>query len=251
MEQVFGLIGRSLGHSFSQKYFSEKFSQLGLNGYRYELFELAEIQELNQMLAKEPNLRGFNVTIPYKQAIIPFLDALAPSAQAVGAVNTVKVEAGKLLGHNTDLYGFERSFQESLLGINASEKAPFALILGNGGAAQAVKAALDNLHWQYQVVSRRAQGAILSYEHLSSKRISQAQAIINTTPLGMQPNTDTAPPIDYQAVSPPCLAFDLVYNPLETKFMQLAQKEKALVKNGLDMLYYQANRAWEIWQQSP
>lgn len=241
----YGLIGRKLGHSFSQRYFTEKFAREGIAAH-YGLYELAQIDAFPTLLAQQPQLRGLNVTIPYKEAVIPYLDALSPAAQAVGAVNTILRQGDRLIGHNTDIYGFERSLREFLAGAQPTG----ALILGTGGAAKAVAYVLDtafSLPWH--MVSRQPAGPDqLAYAALPALDLAAFPLIINTTPLGMYPETGNAPDLPYDRLTAAHWAFDLVYNPAETRFMALARAAGARVCNGMDMLIYQAERAWEIWQ---
>lgn len=240
----FGLIGFPLSHSFSKKYFSEKFEKEGIDDANYELYELPAIADFATLLnTSGSKLCGLNVTIPYKQEVIPFLNEMEENAQKIGAVNVIKFRNGKLKGYNSDYFGFKKSLEE-LLGNVLPEK---ALVLGTGGASKAVVAALETLGIAYQYVSRVGTASSLAYEEVSDELIKASKLIINTTPLGMLPNTEACPAINYEQVSTEHYLFDLVYNPLETKFMQLGQAQGAKVKNGLDMLIYQAEKAWEIW----
>ncbi|MDU0369453.1 shikimate dehydrogenase [Hymenobacter endophyticus] len=244
----FGLLGRSLKHSFSQTYFTQKFHNLGLDDHRYELFELATINELPALLAAHPELRGLNVTIPYKEQVWPFLNEVAPSAARVGAVNVIEFqEGGRLVGHNTDYIGF----RESLRGfLPKGGLADFrALVLGSGGASKAVEVALKDLGIGYWVVSRNAMGAGLTYQELTPRLLQEHQLIINTTPLGTFPEVHECPPIPYGALSSQHYLYDLIYNPRETEFMQRGQAAGAQTKNGFEMLCLQAEAAWEIWNK--
>lgn len=244
--RLFGLIGYPLGHSFSKKYFSEKFEREQVEHARYELFELEDIDCFPALIIGQPGLCGLNVTIPHKQAVIPYLDELDASAQKVGAVNVIRMEEGRLIGYNSDYFGF----YQSLLNWLPGEKSHFsALVLGTGGASKAVCAALTDLKIPYSLVSRQAGPNSLSYEQLQASPdiLQTSRLIINTTPLGMSPNTDTAPPIAYDKLTPEHFLCDLVYNPEETRFMQLGREQGASVKNGMEMLQLQAEKAWEIW----
>ncbi|MET4105467.1 shikimate dehydrogenase [Hymenobacter sp. UYP22] len=244
----FGLLGRSLKHSFSQTYFTQKFHNLGLDDHRYELFELATINELPALLAAHPELRGLNVTIPYKEQVWPFLNEVAPSAARVGAVNVIEFQdGGRLVGHNTDYIGF----RESLRGfLPKGGLANFrALVLGSGGASKAVEVALKDLGIGYWVVSRNAMGAGLTYQELTPRLLQEHQIIINTTPLGTFPEVHECPPIPYEALSSQHYLYDLIYNPRETEFMQRGQAAGAQTKNGFEMLCLQAEAAWEIWNR--
>ena len=235
-----GLIGKNIAYSFSEKYFTEKFHRQNLTDFSYQLFDLKDINEVETLFSNE-NLLGFNITIPYKQAIIPFLDALSPEAQKVGAVNTVKINEGKKIGYNTDVYGFEKSFVPMLR--NHHQK---ALILGNGGASKAVTFVLDKLGIPYTKVTRN-DDEFLSYDNLDETIISSHQIIINCTPVGTFPQINAAPNLPYQFLTEAHYLYDLIYNPEETKFLQLGKEKGAQIKNGLEMLHLQAEKAWEIW----
>lgn len=244
--RLFGLIGYPLSHSFSKKYFSEKFEREGIEQARYELYELADIGEFPKLIEQEPDLLGLNVTIPHKQAVMPYLDALDTSAQKVGAVNVIRLQEGRLIGYNSDYYGFYRSLQEWLPPKQNSFK---ALVLGSGGASRAVIAALEELNIPSTLVSRKAAADRLSYEQLRAQPglLEEHRLIINTSPLGMSPHTQTAPDIEYGKLDEGHYLYDLVYNPAETLFMQKGKAQGAQVKNGLEMLQLQAEKAWEIW----
>jgi shikimate dehydrogenase len=240
----FGLIGRHLQHSFSPTYFANKFKQEGILDCAYDLFPLAQIEDFKTLLQKELNFAGLNVTIPYKQAIIPFLDELSPQALQIGAVNTIQIIEGKLIGHNTDVYGFQTSLEKSLSVTQFHSK---ALVLGTGGASRAVVYALQEMNIPYQYVSRKATEDALSYEMLSPELIQKHLIIINTTPLGMSPNINTCPLLPYTAISQGHILFDLVYNPKQTLFMKKGAEQGAKTVNGLEMLHLQAEKAWNIW----
>lgn len=235
----FGLIGRSLTHSFSKDYFTKKFEKESLP-YTYENFELQTIEQLGEVLDAHPNLRGFNVTVPYKLQILPFLDRLDLDAQKVGAVNTVKLEDGKLVGYNTDFYGFVHSIRHLL------NKRKQALILGTGGASKAVAAGLTHLGLHHRFVSRAPKHGDLSYED-ASEWLEAFQVVVNTTPVGQYPNVNEMPPLSLERMSENHLIYDLIYNPPYTKLLLEAKERKGVYKNGLDMLVFQAERAWEIW----
>lgn len=244
--RIFGLIGYPLSHSFSKKYFSEKFDREQIEDAQYELFELEQITSFPELIASQPGLSGLNVTIPHKQAVIPYLDELHDSAQKVGAVNVIRFHKDKLIGYNSDYFGF----YQSLLNWLPGDRSRFtALVLGTGGASKAVCAALNDLEIPYSLVSRQAGANSLSYEQLQASPdiLQTPRLIINTTPLGMSPKTDAAPPIVYDKLRPEHFLYDLVYNPQETRFMQLGKEQGAQVKNGLEMLQLQAEKAWEIW----
>ena len=239
-QTVFGLIGHPLGHSFSQAYFTAKFAREEIDAC-YENFDLEDISEIHQLLDKHPDLKGFNVTIPYKEAIIPYLDELDPEAEAVGAVNTVKVlENGRLKGYNTDVLGIEATLRY-LAKLNP------ALLLGTGGASKAVQFVLKKHHIPYHLVSRDPQKGHFTYTTLNPDIIKEHLLIINATPVGMSPNIDEAPVIPYDALTSQHVLFDLIYNPEETLFLKRGKERNAQTINGLSMLYAQAEAAWKIW----
>lgn len=245
--RLFGLIGYPLSHSFSKKYFTEKFTSESISGAFYELFPLETIEDFPGLLKSYPNLAGINVTIPYKQQVIPYLDELDAAAAAIGAVNTIKVEAGRLVGYNTDVYGFGHALTKTLEAHQL--KVEKALVLGTGGAAQAVVFELEKMGLIVQSISRRKKGSCLTYEELNSTIIAEHELIVNTTPLGMSPNIDTCPDIPYNSLSAKHLLYDLVYNPTETLFLKKGKEEGSQVLNGLQMLILQAEKSWEIWNE--
>lgn len=242
----FGLIGRSLVHSFSPAYFAAKFAALGLSAtHRYAAFELATIEELPALLVAHPGLAGLNVTIPYKETVRAYLDALAPTARRVGAVNVIEFASdGRRIGHNTDLEGFETALTEF---IGTAAPPTRALILGRGGAARAVEAALKARGIAYLFVTRRPLAAGLSYEELSPAVVRQHPLIINTSPVGTWPDLSACPALPYEALSPAHWLFDLVYNPAETEFLRRGRLAGAATTNGRRMLEAQAEAAWRIW----
>lgn len=243
--RTFGLIGRSLTHSFSQTYFTQKFYQLGLDDCRYELFELAAPNELPALLARHPDLAGLNVTIPYKEQIWPYLTDVASSAALVGAVNVIERRPdGSLIGHNTDYVGFRESLRGfyPLRGPEAR-----ALVLGTGGAAKAVAVALRELGIAHWLVSRDPLSAHLTYAELTPAVLAAHSLLINTTPLGTYPNVGACPALPYDALGPQHYLYDLVYNPSETQFLRNGSAAGAQTKNGFDMLERQAEAAWNIW----
>jgi shikimate dehydrogenase len=239
----FGLIGFPLSHSFSKKYFNEKFEKESIPNVSYENFQIASIEEFKALFDKS-HLQGVNVTIPYKQQIIPFLDGLDSSAERIGAVNVVKKnKEGKLIGYNSDYVGFKNALSQ-FIPKNFSSK---ALILGTGGAAKAVEVALQDLQIPCVYVSRTAKENIISYEQLNTYDLNDYLLIINSTPLGMFPKVDEAPEIPYEKLTSQHFLYDLIYNPATTLFMQKGQEQGAHTMNGLSMLIGQAERAWEIW----
>lgn len=243
----FGLIGYPLSHSFSKGYFAEKFAKLGLAAtHHYENYPLPSIEDLPKLLEQEPSLRGLNVTIPYKQQVIPYLDELSPGAAAVGAVNTILFTEGRRIGYNTDVIGFQDSLETFLANNGGPTKS--AWVLGTGGAAKAVTWVLEQqLGAQVQLISRRSGAEVLSYEELEEEQVSFVDLIVNTTPLGMSPNIDTCPNIPYHCLSPQHRLYDLVYNPEETLFLHRGKQHGAATMNGYAMLLGQAEAAWEIW----
>ena len=238
----YGLIGRDIEYSFSRSYFNNKFSKMGLKSSSYENFDIAAIDEFPAIIAKEKNLRGLNVTIPYKESIIPYLDRLDPEASKIGAVNTIEITSEGLVGHNTDVYGFEESLLAHLL-----EGDTHALILGTGGASKAVAFALNRLKIAFKYVSRNPSDGQLHYSELNLEIMSGHTVIVNCSPLGTYPNTDQKPDIPYEHVSPKHLLFDLVYNPEITSFMEAGIAQGARTCNGRQMLEFQAEKAWSIW----
>lgn len=238
---LYGLIGNPLSQSFSKKYFSEKFEKEEIPNTLYELFPLENINLLKDLLVTKPNLKGLNVTIPYKEQVLPFLHTLNPEAEQIAAVNCIKIEDGKLTGYNTDAPAFKQSLL-SLLEPHHSK----ALVLGTGGAAKAVLFVLKQLNIFYSVVSRNA-GAHFTYSQINKEIIEEYPLIINCTPLGSYPKVNTAPDIPYQYLSPKDYLYDLVYNPAKTSFLQKGEKRGAVIKNGYDMLVGQAELSWKIW----
>ncbi len=248
--RLYGLIGYPLGHSFSQKYFSEKFAREGIADARYELFPLKNIADLPALLEQNPDLRGLNVTIPHKETVLPYLHELDETARAVGAVNCIKIENGKLRGFNTDVIGFEKSLAKMEYGIWKA-KGERALILGTGGASKAVAFVLKKMGVSYQFVSRNPVGENqISYADLSSFLTPYISLLINTTPLGMAPKMDGCPDLPFERLTPEHFVYDLIYNPPETLLLRRAKLQGCTVKNGLEMLHLQAEAAWEIWQQN-
>ena len=243
--RLFGLIGYPLGHSFSASFFSKKFKSEGIDA-EYRNFPLEDISGFRTLLNKEPGLIGLNVTVPYKQDVIPFLDSLSSVADAIGAVNTISLRRGgdriELAGDNTDVIGFRRSLEEHLEPHHKS-----ALVLGTGGSSRAVVHVLEQLEIGITMVSRTPGNKRISYRELDSELLGKTTLIVNTSPLGMYPKVETYPDIPYQALTPRHLIFDLVYNPEKTEFLSRGEKYGARIVNGLDMLIYQAEASWEIW----
>lgn len=244
-QKLFGLIGYPLGHSFSKRYFQEKFQREGLHDHAYELFELEDIHKLPALLCAQPTLRGLNVTIPHKQTVIPLLDELTPEATGVKAVNCIAITPeGKLLGQNTDIIGLEKS-----LNTHLGQYWPETMVLGTGGAAAAAIFILKAKGIPYIQVSRKASSSqnIIDYQSIDAPVMERFKLIINCTPLGMHPKTEAAPPLPYALLSESHFCFDMVYNPAETQFMKLAKAQGAGTCNGLGMLYAQADAAFDFW----
>ena len=246
--RTFGLIGFPLTHSFSQKYFTLKFEDENINA-RYLNFPISSIDDFPELFKHHPYLAGLNVTIPYKQQVIPFLNELDSAAKDIGAVNVIKIswdsKTPHLKGYNSDIVGFRASLFP-LLTIDHKK----ALVLGTGGASKAVVEALNLLNIDFKYVSRSPKGSdIIAYEELNEEITANHKLIINTTPLGMYPNVDNCPDIPYEAITPEHLLYDLVYNPEETLFLKKGREKGAKTKNGLEMLYLQAEEAWRIWNE--
>ena len=241
---TFGLIGFPLSHTFSPSYFGRKFVALEIQDtHRYLSFEMEDVADFLALPQVHPDLLGCNVTIPHKEAIIPYLDDLSPEAAAIGAVNTIYFVGGRSIGYNTDAAGFKLDLLE-LIGSNRPAR---ALILGTGGASKAVDWVLKERGIAVSWVSRQAGPDRYSYQELTAELISQHQLIVNTTPLGMSPKVESAPDLPYFALSDAHFCYDLVYNPAETRFLQLAKAQGAATRNGLGMLHAQAEAAWSIW----
>jgi shikimate dehydrogenase len=243
MSLKFGLVGKNIDYSFSRGYFSKKFENEGLD-HSYENFDLLNINEFESVL-KEKHLRGLNVTIPYKEAIIPYLDSLNKKACKIGAVNTIKItKKGKLKGYNTDYYGFKKSLEPLLKSYHDT-----ALILGTGGASKAIKQVFKKLGIVTHFVSRTAGKDIaFTYDTLTDHIIEEHNIIVNCTPLGTYPNIEAYPNIPYQGITSQHLVYDLIYNPEVTTFLKKAKMEGAVIQNGLRMLQLQAEKSWEIWR---
>lgn len=244
LKKRFGLIGRNISYSFSRTYFNAKFKNLGLEDYSYENFDLDSIAEIEQRIIPYlDEIGGLNVTIPYKEEIIPYLDEIDQEAEAIGAVNTIKVLPGnKLKGFNTDAYGFEQALRAKLTGGERR-----ALVLGTGGASKAIVFVLQKLGMDFTMVSRAGGEQRISYDELDGTLIGGYDVLINCTPLGTYPNVAQRPPIPYEGLGQGHLLFDLIYNPEKTAFMQEGEKRGAKAINGMTMLENQADRAWEIW----
>ena len=242
----YGLIGHPLGHSFSRRFFTEKFDREGIDA-EYLNFDLESIDLLPQILAEHPDLQGLNVTIPYKQAVIPYLDELSDEARAIGAVNVVRIARSStrtiLKGFNSDIIGFMDSIRPLLKPHHRK-----ALVLGTGGASKAICCGLEKLGLEWRYVSRRASSpSVLTYAEITPSILAEFTVIVNCTPLGMSPRLDSCPELPYRALTPDHLLYDLVYNPEETLFMHQGRRQGATVKNGLEMLHLQALASWKFW----
>jgi shikimate dehydrogenase len=253
MKQL-GLIGYPLGHSFSKKYFTQKFENQGISDkWAYELYPIDNIEKLAGILrGPENQVVGLNVTIPYKTAVIPFLDEIDAAVAAVGAINCIKISwtkkdgAPHLTGYNTDVVGFEKSLLTTLGG--RVPKGMNALILGTGGAGKAVAFVLKKLNIPFKYVSRTGEGEVLNYADLDEKIMVAHRLIVNTTPLGQAPNVDTHSPLPFEFIDKQHFILDLIYNPAKTRLMSLAEERGATVANGMEMLIEQAEESWRIWQ---
>ncbi|PZR28215.1 MAG: shikimate dehydrogenase [Citrobacter freundii] len=240
--RVYGLIGYPLSHSFSKKYFTEKFEREGLNDCRYELFPLSSIEELPQLLRDNPELCGLNVTIPYKEQVLSYLQEENELVKAIRACNCIDIRGGRLKGYNTDVLGFERSLKQLMQPHHKK-----ALILGTGGVSKAVQFILEKMGLAYRYVSRKPGVHSFSYEQLTRQVMEEYTLIVNTTPLGTYPNVTEAPQIPYEALTPKHYLFDMVYNPERTLFLKKGEERGAIIKNGYDMLEIQADESWKIW----
>ncbi len=239
----YGLIGRNISHSLSPAYFNKKFGREGIKA-NYLLFDVETVDEIKRIIKVHPMLKGFNVTIPFKKEIIPLINRLSAEAEAVGAVNTVKITKSGLEGFNTDVAGFRASFKPLV-----ADRLPLkALVLGTGGASKAVEFVLKQLSIPYQLVSRVKRKNNITYSDIGKEMLTDYRIIINTTPLGTFPNIEKAPIIPYHHLSKEHILYDLIYNPQETLFLKEGSRAGAATKNGLEMLHLQAEASWQIWQ---
>lgn len=239
----YGIIGNPLGHSFSKGFFTEKFAREGIDA-EYLNFQISEIGKLTEVLRENPELRGINVTLPYKTEIIPFLDELSDEAREIGAVNVVQIRNGHLKGFNSDIIGFTRSIQPLLKSHHQK-----ALILGTGGASRAIRVGLTRLGLEWKYVSRTPHEGMITYEDITAETLREYEVIVNCSPVGMFPKVDGCPAIPYEFLTPDNLLYDLVYNPETTLFMKKGALQGAVVKNGLEMLHLQAIASWEFWNE--
>jgi shikimate dehydrogenase len=245
MEKLYGLIGQTVSHSFSKTYFDEKFFRDGLRDHHYELFPLKDIKEIETLFKETKGLMGLNVTIPYKEVVMKHLDEVYPVAKFIGAVNVIKISNGKKIGFNTD----SDAFYETLNHWLPKGKTYQAIILGTGGSSKAVQKALKKKNMDFKLVSREKKKGDYSYDDLKKnpKILTDTKLLINTTPLGMHPNNDAYPPIEFSQITKEHYVYDLIYNPARTVFLQKAEMHGATIKNGLEMLHVQAEKSWEIW----
>lgn len=243
--RLYGLIGYPLGHSFSQKYFTAKFAREGITDCRYELFPLPDVRDLPDLLQRHPDLKGLNVTIPHKQAVVPYLNH-SHLPEGLPACNCIRIDDGQLTGYNTDAIGFEKTFLPLLRPWHQQ-----ALILGSGGASQAIRHVLRKLGLREKVVGRHARpGVDLTYEQLTPDLLQEYGVIINCSPVGTYPDVDSCPDIPYEGLTPQHYLYDLVYNPEKTTFLQKGEAIGATIRNGHDMLVVQAEESWRIWSTS-
>lgn len=240
---IYGIIGNPLGHSFSKRFFTDKFSREALDA-EYRNFEIPGIDSLPDILRQNPGLKGLNVTLPYKTAVIPYLHELSPEAQEIGAVNVIRVRDGMLKGFNSDIIGFSESIRPLLKPHHRH-----ALILGTGGASKAVRVGLSHLGIDWTYVSRMPREGMLCYDELIPEVMIRYQVIVNCSPVGMFPHEDDCPDIPYHMLNETHLLYDLVYNPGETLFMKRGAEQGATVKNGLEMLHLQAIASWKFWNE--
>jgi len=243
--RIFGLIGKNIGYSFSKDYFTTRFEKNNLTDCIYENFDVQDLSDFHQLIQDNPNLVGLNVTIPYKKSIIPLLDTISKKARQIGAVNVIRItKKRKLIGYNSDYHGFKKSLKP-LLQSNHKK----ALILGTGGSAKAVAFALKELNIGFTFVSRSSQKNAIGYYEINQDIFDSHQIIINCTPLGTNPNIDSFPPIPYNFFTKNHIAFDLTYNPKETQFLKKAKENQTITINGMEMLLFQAEKAWAIWNK--
>ncbi len=240
----FGLVGKDISYSFSRGYFAKKFKRLGLDTHSYINFDLVEIEAFEKLLPDNPNIKGMNVTIPYKEAVIPYLNKLDSKAERIGAVNTIKVTKDGLIGYNTDYYGFQKSIEPFIKKHHNK-----ALILGTGGASKAIAFVFEELNISYKFVSRKPDTSQISYQDLNQAIFKEYTILVNSTPLGTHPNVDQKPNIPYKYLNETHLLFDLIYNPEKTAFLLEGQTRGTAICNGSRMLELQAEKAWEIWNE--
>lgn len=239
----YGIIGYPLGHSFSKGFFTEKFVRESIDA-QYLNFEIPDVAMLSNVLRNNPELRGLNVTLPHKQAVIPLLDELSEEAKEIGAVNVIRIRDGRLKGFNSDIIGFTNSIKPLLMPHHRK-----ALVLGTGGASKAIRVGLNRLGIEWTYVSRSPREGMITYEDITAETLQAYTVIVNCSPVGMFPNVAQSPEIPYNCLSDKHLLFDLVYNPEETLFMKKGREQGATVKNGLEMLHLQAVASWDFWNE--
>jgi shikimate dehydrogenase len=244
--RLYGLIGYPLGHSFSKKYFTQKFERENLPGCRYELFPIPSIKDLPFLISSTPFLKGLNVTIPYKQQVLEYVTEKSDAVKNIGAANTIKIIGDNLIAYNTDVIGFENSFIKKLKIFHKK-----ALVLGTGGSSKAVQFVLNKLGIEFLFVSSSQQPSpnIINYSMIDERIMNEHLVIINCTPVGMSPNDNESPQLPYQFVSKEHYLFDLVYKPEKTMFLQKGEKKGAAIQNGYEMLVIQAEESWKIWNE--
>lgn len=243
--KIFGLVGKNISYSFSKKYFTDKFEKAVLKNTVYENFDLESIEKFTAIFTDQPEVKGLNVTIPYKEAVIPYLNKLSKNAKKIGAVNTITIsKKGKTKGYNTDYYGFKKSLKPLLQPFHKK-----ALILGTGGASKGIAFALKKLNIEFDFVSRTPTECEIGYAEIDAETFKEYQIFINCTPLGTHPNVHECPELPYEYFTPGHIAYDLIYNPKETVFLSEAKAKGAVTKNGYDMLVYQAEKSWDIWHK--
>ena len=243
---LYGLIGYPLGHSFSKQYFTEKFAREGLTNCSFETFPISSIEDFPALLKENPELKGLNVTIPYKEQVLQFISELSGEVRAIRAANCIKISGDKMVAYNTDIIGFERSFTKQIQPHYTK-----ALILGTGGSSKAVQYVLKKLNIDFLLVTRsesKKEGKI-NYKMISEKIMHEYKAIINCSPAGMSPNENTFPDIPYHLLTPDHYLFDLVYKPAQTLFLQKGEERGAAIQNGYEMLIIQAEESWKIWNE--
>jgi shikimate dehydrogenase len=241
--KLYGLVGYPLGHSFSKKYFTDKFKKAALENVAYENFETTSLADLKNILGNDERLKGLNVTIPYKSQIIAYLDECDPVVTKLNACNCINISNGRWIGYNTDVVGFKKSFTKKLQPHHTH-----ALIMGTGGSSKAVEYVLQELGISYLLVSREKKASnIIQYDHIDSALLEKYSVIINTTPTGMYPNVEEYPKLKYELITPRHYLFDLIYNPLKTIFLQRGEEKGAITENGYEMLVEQAEESWRIW----
>ncbi len=239
--RTFGLIGKNIEYSFSRSYFKQKFERENISDAQYVNFDIPHVDDFLKI--RDTGHAGYNVTIPYKTSILPFLDDLSPEAQQIGAVNTIKIVNDKYIGYNTDVTGFSQSLKPLLKPCHLK-----ALVLGNGGASKAVVFALKKMNIPYLIAARKPLNGQILFQNIDAKLLLSHQIIINCTPLGTYPDTGDCPPLPYTAITPEHLLYDLIYNPVKTRFLLHGETQHAQIKNGYEMLVLQAEEAWKIWQ---